>query len=356
MRLERGRVRIRVNVPGDRFVDHKRQVRLHVQLAPQLRRLRRVRRRKRQVPQRLGRRLFRLRREAVALLQRIHLQRVHRVHRPLKLVAQRRIALDVHTARQHQVHGKVEVQPCRIQPPCAVVLHTAGIALVHLLRQRLHPPRLLLLRQRLLRLQRHCLSCHRRRRRPARRRPSPTQPRRIPRIHRRRRLRRRHLARRRPATRIRAPGQQHKRHATRTHNHAAHRQNTGSGHKAQGSQHTHHSIHPPPHGTWRIPRHTRLPPSGHPPRRGAIPPPQTARPASSQRPPAPPPRAISAPSFQRDIGFVSSAAQPRQGPPPQEKKGTPTMHDLLIAALFSLFVLAPGYLATARNTLSLKAA
>ncbi len=29
------------------------------------------------------------------------------------------------------------------------------------------------------------------------------------------------------------------------------------------------------------------------------------------------------------------------------------MHDLLIAALFSLFVLAPGYLATARNTLSL---
>lgn len=57
---------------------------------------------------------------------------------------------------------------------------------------------------------------------------------------------------------------------------------------------------------------------------------------------------MAAPLFQRDIEVVSRMAQPLQGVSCTNRKDHTPMIDLLIAIAFSLVVVAPAYLSTAR--------
>ena len=87
----------------------------------------------------LGRRLLLLGHKAVALLERLHLQRVHPVHNAVELLLQLGIAPDVDAARQHQVHGAIELLLGLGQSSLVIVGLAAGVGLLHLLNQQSHP-------------------------------------------------------------------------------------------------------------------------------------------------------------------------------------------------------------------------
>ena len=57
----------------------------------------------------IGRRLLFFGHKAIAQLQRLHLQRIHRVHNAVELLLQLCIALDIDATGQHQVHGAIEL-------------------------------------------------------------------------------------------------------------------------------------------------------------------------------------------------------------------------------------------------------
>ncbi len=145
---ERWRVREVANIPRHLIVDHQRQVRLRLQLRLQLRRQLRVRR-ERQVLGVLERRLFELWRKSIPLLQRHHLERVHGVQQVVELIRELRVVLQIHPAHQHHVDRRIKVDPRRIQPISAVVVHAAAITGLRLVDQRL---RLVCIRSRSRRL------------------------------------------------------------------------------------------------------------------------------------------------------------------------------------------------------------
>ena len=69
--------------------------------------------------------------ESVALLQRIHLQRVHGIHDVLELVGELRVVLQVEAAGQHEVDGIVKVVLRGVQVAARLVGHAALIRVLH---------------------------------------------------------------------------------------------------------------------------------------------------------------------------------------------------------------------------------
>ncbi len=86
---------------------------------------------------------FSLWRKSVALLERLHLQRIDRVDNAIELILQLRRGLDVEVAREHQINGAIEVGFCFRKLSTLVIGFALGIRLLNLRDQRLN---LLLLR------------------------------------------------------------------------------------------------------------------------------------------------------------------------------------------------------------------
>jgi hypothetical protein len=66
--------------------------------------------------------------KAIPLLERLHLQRIHRVDHALQLIAQLGLVAQVEIAGQHQVNGTIEIGLGGLQFARVVIRHTALIS------------------------------------------------------------------------------------------------------------------------------------------------------------------------------------------------------------------------------------